>query len=60
MYCCDLDYRSSTIAGTMGTNSTRKNTRKSNTDAEDRNNNKLVDVENYAKDITIKHHKYLR
>jgi hypothetical protein len=44
----------------MGTNGTKKNTGKSNTDAEDRIDDIPIDVETPAKDITIKHHIHLR
>lgn len=51
-----MDYRSSTIVGTMGTNGTKKNTGKLNTNAEDKIYDIAIDVETPTKDITINHH----
>jgi hypothetical protein len=60
IHCRILDYRSSAIVGTMGTNGTKKNTGKLNTNAEDKIDDIPIDVETPAKDITINHHMHLR
>ena len=43
----------STIVGTMGTNGTKKNTGKPNTDAEDKIDDKPIDVETPTKDTSL-------
>jgi hypothetical protein len=54
IHCRVLVYRSSTVAGTKGTDGTKKNIGKSNTDEEDKNDDTPVDVETHAKDMAIK------
>ena len=59
-HCRILVYNSSTTFETMGSNGTKRNTGKSNIDAEDKIDSQPIDVETPAKDITIKHHMHLR
>ncbi|RLM73128.1 hypothetical protein C2845_PM15G12750 [Panicum miliaceum] len=60
IHCRVLVYRSSTIAGTKSTYGTKQNTGKPNTDTEDKNSDKPIDVKTHAKDMIIKHHMHLR
>jgi len=56
---CVPIHRSSTVAGSMGAIGPKKITGKSNTDADDKNDDILVDVETHE-DMTNKHHMCLR
>ena len=60
IHCSILDYRTSTIVSTVGTNGTKKITGKPNTNTEDKIDDIPIDVETPVKDITINHHTHLR